>query len=447
MVFQSNILNIYGEKHMMQQWFKDAKLGISLHWGIYSVNGTIESWPFFNHEMTYDEYMSQLNGFTAKNYNPKAWAELFDKAGAKYAVLTAKHHDGVALWDTKLSDLSVVKKTPAKRDLVKPYCDAMREAGLKVGLYFSHLDWSHPDYRSTFSPIELDEMGKGTYRYNEFRNPPDGKIDIEKWERFLAFHKGQLKELMTNFETIDMFTFDGDWERTKYQWKMEEVWKLIHQINPNVVLNSRICDFGDFDTPEQGIPLKPSDREWEFWFTVNDSWGYRPVDKNYKSTRQMIRMFGDCIGMGGNVLINIAPMADGTIDPEQEKRLIEFGNWLKPNSEAVYSTIAGLPLGHFSGASTLSKDRKNLYLFYYDKPLEMLPVKGIHNQIKSVSILKNNKELKYKKIGGAPWLNIPGILWIDLPEADAHNLTTVIKIELEEELRLYTGSGAAITAN
>nr|WP_202914468.1 alpha-L-fucosidase [Paenibacillus antri] len=431
----------------MQQWFKDAKFGISLHWGIYAVNGIPESWSFFNGSISYEDYMKQCDGFTASRYDPEAWADLFARAGAQYAVLTTKHHDGVALWDTAVSDLSVVKKTPAARDLVQPYCDAMRKKGLKVGFYFSHLDWSHPDYPTMYSPLHLQKMALGTFVHSPYVHPADGKLRPERWESFLAFHRAQLTELMTRYGTIDMFCFDGDWERSSEQWRMAELRDLLHELNPNVVLNSRMCGLGDFETPEQGIPIAPPKGEWEFWFTVNDSWGYQPQDQNYKSVRQIIRMFADCIGMGGNVLLNVAPLEDGTIDPVQEDRLLQLGEWLEPNGEAVYGTMAGLPAGHYNGASTLSKDRTVLYLFYYDKPLEALPVKGLFNAVKSVNILKSGKELGFRKIGGAPWLNVPGILWIDLPEEYADERATVIRVELEGELKLYTGSGKAIDVN
>lgn len=432
---------------MMQQWFRDAKLGISLHWGIYAVDGVPESWSFFNGRLTYEQYMEQCNGFTASRYNPDAWAELFVKAGAQYAVLTAKHHDGVALWDTDVSDLSVAKRTPAARDLVGPFCSAMRGKGLKVGLYFSHLDWSHPDYPSVYNPQQLKQMAQGTFKPNPYVTPADGRIRMDKWESFLRFHRAQLKELMTRYGTIDMLTFDGDWERSAEQWRMEELREQLHEWNPEVVLNSRMCGLGDFETPEQGIPIVPASREWEFWFTVNDSWGYQPQDRNYKTVRQMIRMFADCIGMGGNVLINVAPLEDGTIDPEQEQALLQLGEWLEPVREAVYGTVAGLPPGHFGGASTLSKNRSVLYLFYYDKPLEALPVKGLYNEVRSIRVLGSGRELGWKKIGGAPWLNIPGILWIDLPEEACDDKATVLRVELEGELRLYSGAGQAINVN
>ena len=203
------------------QWFSDAKLGIFIHWGIYAVEGTSESWAFFNKDVTYDEYMKQAEGFTASKYDPEAWARLFKEAGANYSVLTSKHHDGVALWDTKMSDLNVVKKTPAGRDLLTPYVEALRKEGLKVGLYFSHLDWSHPDYASVVPPNFPEDQQR-----NPFAHPEKGKEDPEAWERFLVFHRGQISEIMELFHP-DLYWFDGDWERTGDQWKMKELRKFI----------------------------------------------------------------------------------------------------------------------------------------------------------------------------------------------------------------------------
>ena len=441
---------------MMQEWFKDARFGISLHWGIYAVNGTTESWAFFNGDVSYEEYMSQLNGFTASKYDPKAWAELFVKAGAKYAVLTTKHHDGLALWDTKVSDFSVVHQTPAKRDLVGPFCEAVREAGLKVGLYFSHLDWTEPTYRSVYgNPAiktrqeyidHLNQQNADKFSWQAeqdirpYNIPANGDEDKETWEKFKAFHRAQLTELATNYGKIDMWTFDGHWERTAEQWGAEDLNVMLRRFNPEVIMNNRLHNHGDYDQPEQAIPITPPDRDWECWFCVNESWGYRPIDQKYKSTRQIIKMFADCMGMGGNVMINVAPLEDGTIDPVQEQRLLEFGEWMIPNSEAVYGTTPGLPIGLFNGASTLSKDRKTLYLFYFDRPLEAIPVKGIFNDIKRISILKTGKELTHKKIGGMDVWNTTGIYWIDLPDEDVDSMATVIKVELDGELRLYNGS-------
>lgn len=221
----------------------------------------------------------------------------------------------------------------------------------------------------------------------------------------------------------------------------------MHQLQPNVILNSRMWGYGDYETPEQGVPIISPEGPWEFCVTINDTWGYQHSDKNYKSVRQLVRMFAECIGMGGNMLLDIGPMEDGTIDPEEEMRLLELGQWIDKNNEAIYPTKAGLPAGHFYGASTLSSDQKLLYLFFFDIPMDSIAVKGIKNNIKKISILSTGETLQFKKIGGASWHDIPGVLWIDLPSSLADKNATVIKIELEDPLRLYRGEGGAIEQN
>jgi alpha-L-fucosidase len=170
---------------MLQPWFADAKFGIFIHWGIYSLGKTAESWPFFNGEVPYDEYMAQAQEFTAANYDPDAWARLFAEAGAKYAVLTAKHHDGFALWPTKENKLNCVDGSPAGRDLLGPYCEALRRHGLKVGIYYSHLDWSHEDYASVL-PTGAQPHDHGERHSNKFGYPQNGE-DPTAWERFSPF--------------------------------------------------------------------------------------------------------------------------------------------------------------------------------------------------------------------------------------------------------------------
>ena len=416
------------------QWFNDAKLGIFIHWGVYAVDGTRESWAFFRGEVPYDEYMNQAERFTARNYNPEKWAILFKEAGARYAVLTTKHHDGMALWDTKMSDLNVVKKTPAGRDLVGPYCDALRKHGLKVGLYFSHLDWSHPDYASIAPPDVLFKDDRNPYAY-----PPKGKEDILKWESFLKFHRGQLHELMINYQP-DLLWFDGAWERSNQQWKMKELRDSIFTWKDDVIVNSRLSGYGDYETPEQALPITKPDEKWELCMTLNRSWGYRQSDTNYKSPREIIRTFTEVFTNGGNLLLDVGPMEDGTIPDEQVFRLKELGSWISKHEEAVYPVVAGLPEGHFYGPTALSPDSTTIYLYLFNQPVEYIALKGIKNKIKSISVVGTGETLKHKISGGANWLDIPGIIQIDVPEKQ-DKYTTVIAVNLEKPLELYHGPG------
>lgn len=427
---------------MMQPWFPEAKFGIFLHWGIYSVKGVTESWSFFNGEIPYDEYMSQLDGFTAERYDPEAWADLFVQAGATYAVLTTKHHDGVALWDTALSDLNVAKATPAGRDLIGPYVEALRKRGLKVGLYFSHLDWSEPTHAS----LNTSGVYGGAKDLSPHCAPADGKEDPEMWERFLAFHRGQLRELCERYRP-DILWFDGDWERTEEQWRWPELRDQLQEWCPGVIVNSRMGKYGDYDTPEQGVPLVAPEGPWEFCMTVNDSWGYQVQDENHKSVRQLVRSLIETVGMGGNLLLDIGPYADGSLQPVQVERLQAIGGWVERHRPAIFGTKAGLPCGHHYGPSTLSEDGKTLYLVLFDPPQDEIAVKGLLNGVTRVTALGSGQELAHRMIGGAPWNNVPGMLWIEVQEEACDPLATVLVVELDAPLRLYRGSGHAIQNN
>ncbi|MET7861105.1 alpha-L-fucosidase [Streptomyces sp. NPDC005318] len=419
----------------MQPWFSEAKLGIFVHYGIYAVDGVPESWSFYTGQVPHDRYMKQLDGFTASDYDPGAWAGLFARAGAKYAVLTARHHDGVALWDTDQGDLSVVRRTPAGRDLLAGYAEALREQGLKVGLYYSHSDWNHPDYASAVHPDPPNEE----VRANRYASAAPGQEDPEAWARFLAYRNAQVGELVTRFRP-DLLWFDGEWERSEEQWEMHELSELILAGNPDTVLNARMLSYGDYSTPEQGVPLLPPEGPWELCLTVNDSWGFQPQDHHHKSVRQLVRYFAETIGMGGNLLLDVGPREDGTIPVEQAARLEGLGTWIAKHSEAVYGTVAGLPAGHHYGPSTLSADRRTLYLMCFDTPRETVSLRGLRTPVTRVRVVGTGTELGHRVIGGLG--DVPGVLWIDAPEAaDADELATVLAVELGGELDVYRGTG------
>lgn len=414
---------------MMQPWFTDGKLGIFLHWGIYSVDGVAESWSFFNGQVPYDTYMAQLDGFDAQKWDPDAWADLFVEAGAAYAVLTAKHHDGVALWDTQANDLSVVKRTPAARDLITPYVDALRRRGLKVGLYYSHLDWSHPDY-ATVRPDGQDPDDRG----NPYSMPAVGDESPERWDAFLAFHRAQVRELLGLFQP-DLLWFDGEWERSPDQWRMAELAELIKELSPQTVVNGRLTGHGDYATPEQGVPVEPPKGPWELCLTVNDSWGFQPQDDHHKSPRQLVRVFAETVGGGGNLLLAVGPKADGTIPPEQAERLEALGEWIAGHRPAVRHTVRGLPHGHFYGPSTLSADRRTLYLFLFDRPNEYVVLRGVRNAVRSARVLGSGTDVRHERVGGLG--EVPGWEYLYVTDDQLDPLCTVVALELDGELDLY----------
>lgn len=415
-------------KEQRLEWFRDAKLGIFIHWGIYAVNGIDESWSFYNDYISYPDYMKQLDGFTAKNYDPEYWAKLIKESGAKYTVITTKHHDGVALWDTKFSDLNVVKRTKAKRDLITPFVNAARKENLKVGLYYSLLDWSNPNYP------------------NFTRNEKKYENDSKKWDAFTKFNFGQLGEL-TQFNP-DLYWFDGDWEQSAEKWKAKEVRELLLSKTPATIINSRLQGYGDYATPEQGVPItKPDNDYWELCMTTNNSWGYQPNDKNYKSANQLIRILVDCISMGGNLLLDIGPKPDGTIPEEQVAILKELGRWTHKHEAAIYGTRAGIPHGHFNGYTALSKDKSILYLYVDNKPNGPLLIKGLKNAVNRIWVVGNGTKLNYNVVGKQYWSEVPGLLYIDLPEVDQDKEVTVIAIQLNGAVDLYREKGQVIESN
>jgi alpha-L-fucosidase len=249
------------------QWFQDAKLGIFIHWGIYAVKGVDESWSFYNKLMPYDEYMKQLDGFTASKYNPSDWADLIQQSGARYAVMTTKHHDGVALWNTKQDHYNVVRNTPAKRDLLEPLFSALRKRNLKVGTYFSLIDWSRNDY---------DQFKRDSLRY-KLKDQPN------RWKQFQQFFQSQIEEISALYNP-DLFWFDGDWEHNAEEWESVKVRSSILARNPNAIINGRLAGYGDYVTPEQNIPVtKPAYNWWELCMTINNNWGFQFRDTNWKS--------------------------------------------------------------------------------------------------------------------------------------------------------------------
>ena len=406
------------------QWFADAKLGIFIHEGIYAVNGIDESWSFHNKKISYADYMKQLKGFTLKNYDPAFWADLIKESGARYAVITTKHHDGVAMYDTKMNDLNIVKATPAKKDMIKPFFEELRKRNIKCGAYYSLIDWSHPDY-----PGFLNDSSR--YKLQN---------DYERWNRFRAFFQGQIKEINQQFKP-DLWWFDGDWEHSAEEWESQKVRSLILSRNANAILNGRLQGYGDYETPEQNFPVsRPKYNWWELCMTTNDNWGFHH-DNNWKTPYEIITIFVDAVSNGGNLLLDMGPMEDGTIPVEQINVLKELGDWNKKNGEAIFNTIAGIPQGHFYGATTLSKDSTILFLFLQGKISGEISLKGLKNKINKITVVGNGTQLTHKIVGKISWSSVPGLVYINVPDTALDKYVTVLKVELDAPIQLYSGKG------
>lgn len=432
LVAQTNLFSeTQEEKNNRMEWFYHAKLGIFIHWGIYAVDGVSESWSFYNNYLPYETYMKQSERFTASKYNPKEWVKLIKESGARYTVITTKHHDGMALWDTKAGNLSVVKNTPANRDLITPFAKEVRKQGLHLGLYYSLLDWAHNDYPNFTST---------SIRYNI-------KDDTVRWLRFVDFNKAQLTELNSAYKP-NLYWFDGDWEQTAENWHASEIIELLRKSNKNVIINSRIQGYGDYATPEQGVPVvRPQNKYWELCMTMNDSWGYQSTDTNYKTPYMLLRTFVDCLSNGGNMLLDIGPKEDGTIPEEQISILKEFGRWTNKHKEAIYDTRAGIPTEHFQGYTSLNKNGDILYLYLPYRPNGCVEVKGLVNNVNRVWVVGSGQMLNYKVYNKNYWSQVPGNLYIEVPDTVLDPQITVLAVLLDSPIKLYRGEGKVVESN
>ena len=365
------------QKAERMEWFSRAKLGIFIHWGIYSKGETSESWAFHNGTISIEDYMKQREAFTAANYDPAYWARLIKESGARYTVITTKHHDGFALWDTKAGDDSAVKNSPAGRDVLAPFAEEVRKQGLKLGFYFSLIDWPRDDY-----PII-------------YRNGP-AKYDIHKepkrWQHFVDFNFAQLREL--NAWKPDLYWFDGDWEQTAGDWRAKEIVEMLRETNPGVIVNSRIQGYGDYATPELGVPVtRPESQWWETCMTMNNHWGYAENDHDFKEVSTVMTALTQCVSKNGNLLFNVGPDSRGNI-PEEGKLLLRgIAEWFSHNGEAV--TGAGeAPFTPPSGMHYTAAGEKTLYLHIPFQVMGDIILPQLRGKVAKITLLQDGSEVQ-----------------------------------------------------
>ncbi len=402
-------------------WFPDAKLGVFIHWVLtsaepgvpWNTSGAGPDWR--------EQARARARKFTAARFDARDWARRFKDWGARYAVLTTKHHIGFALFDYEGSPLTAANSSPAGRDLVAEYVDALHAEGLKVGLYYSQPDWCHPDYASLTG-------GDNPKAYAKTEDP-------ERWARFVDHMFAEIRHLLTSYGRIDLMWFDGDWERTVDQWRNVELVEMMEQLAPGIVLNNRLrhACLGHYGTPEQCVPLRPPAGWWEMCDTLGEKWHYDAEDMQHlKPVTELVRRFTDITGMGGNLLLNISPLPDGSIPPEEIERMEGLGGWIRDHAEAIYATEAGLPPEHFAGASTRSGSV--LYLVACDQPRPELVVKGIKSSVARATHLASGRELKWRISGGRTKFDRPGWLFIEVPADLMDEHATVVRLEFEDDV-------------
>jgi alpha-L-fucosidase len=348
------------------KWFHQAGFGMFIHWGIYSIPGRGE-WVMHVEKIPQDEYAQFARRFKPRNYDPDEWVALAREAGMKYMVLTSRHHDGFSLFDSKVSDFTSAKAA-AGRDLIGEYVAACRKAGMKVGFYYSLLDWRWPEY---WAGPEKDPKG---------------------WARFLDYVHAQVRELCTNYGKIDVLWYDGGWPHNAEAWQSKKLNAMVRQLQPHIVINNRSQLPEDFDTPEQHIAFSQQDRAWETCMTMNDNWGYSAGDHNWKSTTQLIHNLVRCASGAGNFLLNVGPKPDGTIPEPSVKRLKEIGAWMKVNGESIYG-CGRCPFGGGMVGLTTAKGNTG-YLHVFRWPGEELCIAGVKVKVSSARLLATGQRAR-----------------------------------------------------
>lgn len=390
----------YEEHEKKIAWFKEARFGMFIHWGLYAIPARNE-WVRSIERIPEERYQQYFDEFTAKDYDPRAWARAARQAGMKYAVMTSKHHDGFCLFDSKLTDYKSTN-TPFGRDAVREYLDAFRAEGLKVGLYYSLLDWHHPDYPHYGDPFHPE------------RDNPAKSNENRDFSRYIEYMHGQIEELLTNYGKLDILWFDfsyGDYSGET--WGASKIVEMVNRYQPWVLLDNRmeasgeslgslVTDSptpysGDFVGPEQMIPpqgIKDTlgrDVMWEANFTMNNHWGYCENDHFFKPSNMLIRKLVECVSKGGNMLLNVGPDARGRIPAESLKILREIGAWMDNNSESIYGCgPADEPKPDFGRVT-----RKGDKLFYhvYDAPVGYVAVPKKEGEVLKARLLATGAEI------------------------------------------------------
>jgi alpha-L-fucosidase len=408
-------------------WFEQARFGMFVHWDHASAQGLELSWPMVGglfalpkcQSVPVAEYQGSASTFDPGSFDPAAVAALARRAGMRYAVFTAKHHAGYAMWPTRLSEHSVAS-SPCGRDLVRAFVDAVRAEGLRVGLYFSLSDWHHPDYPA---------FGDDDRPYLPGVSPP--LPSPEQHERYLAYLQGQLRELLTDYGTVDVLWFDGGWERPPEWWRPQELESLVRGLQPGIVINDRLPGVGDFATPEQFVPPQPPDGPWETCLTMNDSWGYVPADADYKSGRELVHTLCEVAARGGNLLLNVSPTGTGALPAEQEERLETVAGWMATNAESILDTEPGLDPWQFYGPSTRRGSRVYLHLLL--RPYEQVTVRGVPvKRVERVRALGGDRPLEHRaRTTVLDQLNADplGQLVVTVPEDALDPIATVLAVD------------------
>ena len=399
-----------------REWFQDAKFGMFIHWGVYSILGDGE-WVMNNQRIDKQTYQKLPAFFNPISYDPAEWVALAKAAGMKYITLTSKHHDGFAMWDSKLTDWDIVDSTPYGKDIIKMLADECKKQGIKLFFYHSQLDWYQEDY------YPRGNTGSTA-----------GRPDKGDWYKYLDYMDGQLTELLTNYGEIGGIWFDGFWDKKDSDWRLDKTYGLIHKLQPACLVgsNHHLATFPgeDFQMFEKDLPgqkttgfnpdQKMGELPYETCETMNNSWGFNLQDKNYKSTKNLIQYLVKAAGLNSNFLLNVGPMPDGRIQPEFIKTLGEIGKWMEKNGETIYGTRGG-PVSPRAWGVTTQKGNK-VFVHVLNPEDNNLLIPDFGAKVKKITFFGSGEKLKYRQ-------DAFGIA-ISVPEGAFDEIDTILVMEL-----------------
>ena len=408
-------------------WFQDARFGLFVHWGVYSILGDGE-WVMNNQNISIEEYEKLPDFFNPIDYDPKEWVAMVKEAGMKYITITSRHHDGFSMFDSKMTDYNIVDSTPYGKDIIKALAEECHKQGIKLFFYYSLLDWNRDDY------FPRGRTGNGITGRGE-----------GSWENYIDFMKGQLKELLTQYGEIGGIWFDGHWDqkewdgkmfrKSKVDWHYDEIYAMIHELQPQSLIGNNhhigVIDGEDFQMFEKDLPGKnttgfgtPEDQigsvPLEVCETINGSWGFNLQDRKHKTQKELIHYLIRAAGYGSNLLLNVGPMPNGKIQPKHKASLKAIGNWLNQNGLTIYGTRRG-PIPPSDDFVSTRKGKK-VYLHILNSDLKVFHIDKFPLRIKSVVDLKTKIKLNYRNdsFGFA----------IDITKLPKDDIDTIIEIEL-----------------